>query len=166
MITAPFVQSLCLKYQIVILLFLHLLAVSGWVGGFVTIAVVTRVVRRELPMPAQVAFFRSLGRGYGVVGGLALGVALSTGGALRSRRGWDEWSAVAVLLALALVLATGAGVVQARDMTRLRERAVREPRDPALTAHIDRNAHRALVLRALIGALTVALLALGAALAS
>jgi uncharacterized membrane protein len=148
------------------LLFLHLLAVSVWVGGFVTIAVVTRVVRRELPMAARVAFFRSLGRGYGVVGGLALGVALSTGGALLSWRGWDEWSALAVLLALALVLATGAGVVQARGMTRLRQRAVREPQDPVLTAHIERSARRALVLRTLIGALTVALLALGAALAS
>jgi hypothetical protein len=110
--------------------------------------------------------FRSLGRGYAVVGGLALGVALSTGGALLSRRGWDEWSAVTVLLALALVLASGAGVVQARGMTRLRQRAVREPQDPALTAHIERSARRALVLRTLIGALTVALLALGAALAS
>jgi hypothetical protein len=148
------------------LLFLHLLAVSVWVGGFVTIAVVTRVVRRELPPAAQVAFFRSLGRGYAVVGGLALGVALSTGGALLSRRGWDEWSAVAVLVALALVLATGAGVVQARGMTRLRQRAVREPQESVLTAHIERSARRALVLRALIGALTVALLALGAALAS
>lgn len=131
-----------------------------------TIAVVTRVVRRELPMPAQVAFFRSLGRGYGVVGGLALGVALRTGGTLLSQRGWDKWSAVAVLLALALVLATAAGVVQARGMTRLRQRAVREPRDPALTARIERNARRALFLRGLIGTLTVALLALGAKLAS
>jgi hypothetical protein len=157
---------LCIKYQIVILLFLHLLAVSVWVGGFVTIAVVTRVVRRQLPMPAQVAFFRSLGRSYGVVGGLVLGVALLTGDALLSRRGWDVWAAVAVVLAVALVLATGTGVVQARGMTRLRQRAVREPRDAALTARIERNARRALVLRALIGALTVALLALGAALAS
>ena len=147
------------------LLFLHLFAVSVWVGGFVTIAVVTRVVRRQLPIPAQVAFFRSLGRGFGVVGGLALGVALLTGGALLSRRGWDEWAAVAGVLAVALVLATGAGVVQARGMTRLRQRAVREPRDAVLTARIERNARRALVLRALIGALTVALLAFGAALA-
>ena len=98
-------------------------------------------------MPAQVAFFRSLGRGYGVVGGLALGVALLTGGALLSRRGWDEWAAVAVVLAVALVLATGTGVVQARDMTRLRQRAVREPRDAALTERIEHNARRALLFR-------------------
>jgi hypothetical protein len=157
---------LCLKYQIVMLLFLHLVAVSVWLGGFVTIAVVARVVRSELPMAAQVEFFRALGRAYGVVAGLALGVALLTGGALLLRRGWDERAAVAVLLAFALVLATGAGVVQARGMTRLRQRALREPRHPALTAHIERNARRALVLRALIGAITLTLLVLGAALAT
>jgi uncharacterized membrane protein len=150
----------------VVLLFVHLLAVCVWVGGFVTIAVVTRVGRRELAVPARVAFFRSLGRSYGIVGCLALGVALLTGGGLLSQRGWNEWALVAVLLALALVLATAAGVAQARGMTRLRQRAVREPRDLALTARIERNARRALILRTLIGALTVALLALGAALAS
>jgi hypothetical protein len=148
------------------LLFLHLAAVSVWLGGFVTIALVARVVRSVLPMPAQVGFFLALGRVYGVVAGLALGIALLTGGALLLRRGWDEWATVAVLLALALVLATGAGVVQARGMTRLRQQALREPQDPALTAHIERNARRALVLRALIGVLTVALLTLGTALAS
>jgi hypothetical protein len=47
-----------------VLLFVHLLAVCVWVGGFVTIAVVTRVVRCELPVAARVAFFRSLGRSY------------------------------------------------------------------------------------------------------
>jgi uncharacterized membrane protein len=147
-------------------LFVHLLAVCVWVGGFVTIAVVTRVVRRELAAPARVAFFHSLGRSYAIVGGLALGVALLTGGGLLSRRGWDEWAVVAALLALALILATGTGVAQARDMTRLRQRAVREPRDLGLTTRIERNARRALLLRSLIGALTLALLALGAALTS
>jgi hypothetical protein len=73
---------------------------------------------------------------------------------------------VVVLLALALVMATGAGVLQAHGMTRLRQRAVGEPRDLALAARIERNARRALVLRSLIGALSLALLALGAALAS
>jgi hypothetical protein len=104
MVAAPlFVQSLCLKYQIAYLkksvnrwrcvagrrrlLFMHLLAVCVWVGGFVAIAVVTRAVRRELSVAARVALFRSLGRSCGIVGGLALGVALLTGGGLLSQRG-------------------------------------------------------------------------------
>ena len=148
------------------LLLVHLLAVCVWAGGYVTIAVVTRVVRRELSVSARVAFFRSLGRSYGIVGGLARGVALLTGGALLSQRRWDEWAVVAVVLALALVVATGAGVAQARGMTRLRQRAVWEPRDPAVADCIEHSARGALLLRALIGALTLALLVLGAALAS
>ena len=61
--------------------------------------------------------------------------------------GFVTIAAVTRAVLLALALATGAGVVQAPGMTRLCQRAVREP-------------------RGLIGALTVALLALGAALAS
>jgi uncharacterized membrane protein len=149
-----------------LLLFVHLLAACVWVGGFVTIAVVARVARLELAAPARVSFFRSLGRSYGVVGSAALAVALLTGGALLSRRGWDAWAVVAGLVALALVLATGAGIAQARGMTRLRQQAVDDPGDPGLAARIQRSARRARILRGLIGALTVALLAVGAALAS
>jgi hypothetical protein len=89
-----------------------------------------------------------------------------TGTALLARRGWDQAADVAVLLALALAIATVMGVAQARRMTRLRRRAVRERDDPALLASIDRGARQALILRTSIGALTLALLALGAVLAS
>ena len=68
------------------------------------------------------------------------------------------------MLASALVLATSAGVTQARGMTQLRQRAVREPEDPVLAARVRRGALRAGVLRATIGALSVALLALAVAL--
>ena len=66
-----------------------LLAVCVSIGGFVAIAVVTRVVPCELPVSLGVAFFRSLGRSYGIAGGSVLGVAPLTGGGLLSRRGWD-----------------------------------------------------------------------------
>jgi hypothetical protein len=75
-------------------------------GGFVVIAVVTFVVRRELSVAARVALFRSLGRSCGIVRGLALGVALLTGGGLLSQRGWASGPWCAVVLAPALVVAT------------------------------------------------------------
>jgi uncharacterized membrane protein len=149
-----------------VLVFVHLLAVCVWVGGFVAIAVVARVVRRELDAPAGVAFFRSLGRSYGNMGGSALAVAVLTGAALLAHRGWDQAAGAAALLALALVVATVAGVAQAREMTCRRERALHEPLDPTLSALIDHGARHALMLRATIGMLTLALLALGAVLAS
>lgn len=149
-----------------LLVFVHLLAACVWVGGFVAIGVVHRVARRELDAPAGVAFFRSLGRSYGKVGGSALAVAMLTGAALLARHGWDRTAGAAALLALALVLATVAGVEQARRMTRLRQRALHEPLDPVVDALIARGARRALILRATIGTLSLVLLTFGAVLAS
>jgi sulfite exporter TauE/SafE len=136
------------------------------VGGFVAITVVARVARRELEGAAGVAFFRSLGRSYGRVGGSALGVAVLTGAALLAQRGWDRAAGAAALLALALILCTAAGVAQARRMTRLLQRALHEPLDPVVDALIDQGARRALILRTTIGTLSLALLAFGAVLAS
>jgi uncharacterized membrane protein len=152
----------------VVLVFVHLLAACVWVGGFVAVAVavVARAARRELDAAARVAFFRSLGRSYGKAGGSALAVAMLTGTALLAQRGWDQAAGAAALLASALIVATVAGVAQARRMTCLRQRAVRDPLDLALAALIDRGARQALILRTTIGALTLALLALGAVLAS
>lgn len=150
----------------VLLVFVHLLAACVWVGGFVAIGVVARVARRELEAPAGVAFFRSLGRSYGRVGGSALAVAVITGAALLAQRGWDRTAGAAALLALALILATAAGVVQARRMTRLRQRALHGPFDPVVDALIEQGARRALILRTTIGTLSLVLLAFGAVLAS
>jgi uncharacterized membrane protein len=150
----------------VLLVFVHLLAACLWVGGFVAIAVVARVARRELDEAVRVAFFRSLGRSYGKVGGSALAVGVLSGTVLLGRRGWDQAAGAAAILALALIIATVAGIVQARRMTRLRCRAVIGPRDPRLLALIDLGARQALILRASIGTLTLALLGLGVVLAA
>jgi len=147
------------------LVFVALLAACVWVGGFVAIAVVARVARRQLEPGARVAFFRALGRSYGVVGGIALAVALASGAALLAHQAWDATALAAILVAVALVLATVAGVAQARGMTRLRGSALRNA-DEALAARVRTGAARAAVLRAAIGALSVALLALGAVLAA
>jgi uncharacterized membrane protein len=149
-----------------VLVFVHLLAVSIWVGGFVAIGVASSIARRQLGPAERVAFFRALGRRYGVVGGAALAVALATGAALLADRGWDGGAWAATAIAVALLAVTAAGVSQARGMTRLRGRMVQEPGDAALAAAVERGARRALVLRAAIGLLTLALLAAGSAIAS
>jgi hypothetical protein len=69
-----------------------------------------------------------------------------------------------VLVAAALVLALAVGVVQARRMTRLRRAALAEPERPELAEQVARGAQRATVLRAAIGLLSLALIALGSAL--
>lgn len=55
------------------------LATAVWVGGMVAIFVVARVARATLGAAKRVAFFRRLGRAYGLAGGAALTVALASG---------------------------------------------------------------------------------------
>lgn len=143
-----------------LLLFLHLLSVCIWVGGFVAVALVVRIARRQLGDADQIAFFRSLGRDFGSVAGIALGVAIATGAAMLSLLGWNPKTAAAAVLAAALVVATGIGVVQARGLTRLRHRVVVEE-DARAALRLEANATRGVVLRSMIGVITVALLAVG-----
>ena len=148
-----------------LLVFVAMLGACTWVGGFVVIVVVTRVARSTLESAEQVAFFRALGRAYGVVGGTALAVALVAGGLLLADREWDGLALAAVVLASATVIATWAGVVQARGMTRLRAAVVRDPENAGLALRVRRHSRRAAALRAAIGALSIGLLAVAAAIA-
>jgi uncharacterized membrane protein len=96
-----------------ILLGLFVLSTGIWVGGYVAIGVVARVAARTLPSAERVAFFRGLGRSYGVIGGVALVVALGTGAGLVSDRKWDGTLVAATVVAAALVVALAVGVTQA-----------------------------------------------------
>lgn len=149
-----------------VLLVVFELAASIWIGGLIAIALVARVTTRTLAVADRVAFFRGLGRIYGVVGGLALLIALGSGAALLSNRSWTGTLVAATVLAGVLVLALGAGVVQARRMTALRRRAVIDPNDAALAGQVAGGARRAGLLRAGLAGLTLALVVVGSTLAT
>ncbi len=85
---------------------------------------------------------------------------------LVSGRRWDGTLSATSLVAAALVVTTVIGVVQARRMTRLRRSALHDRDDAQLAARVLRGARSAWVLRALIGALSLALVAFGVVLAS
>lgn len=147
-----------------LLTFIALLGASVWVGGFVAIVVVNRVAGRQLDPPDRVSFFRDLGRSYGAVSSVALALALISGGILLSGREWDGLALAAVILAAAVVVATAVGVAQARRMTRLRQAVIDAPDDDALATRVQRDSRQAVVLRTLIGVLSMALLAVAAGL--
>ncbi len=149
-----------------VLAFGALFGACVWVGGFVVIGVVVGVARRQLDPPAQVAFFRLLGRRYLPIGCAALALALGAGGGLLRSRRWDGTALAAVLVAAVLVVTLAAGVAQARGMTRLRARLLDAPADLALSGRVRRGAVRAAALRASIGLLSLVLLGLAAVLAS
>lgn len=140
------------------------LIVAGavWVGGFVVLVVVAGVAGRTLEPGVRVAFFRALGRRYGVVGGVALAAGLVASAVLLAHRPWTGLLTAAATVAGLLVLASVAGVVQARRLTRLRRRALAEGADAVLAARVRRTARRARLLRAGIGGLSPVLVVLGA----
>lgn len=146
------------------LIAVHALAASIWVGGLVAIFVVARVASRTLEPAQRVEFFRALGRSYGIVGSVALLVALASGAVLLDGHPWDGLMVAAVVVAGALLVATAAGIVQARAMTRLRRQAVTGVGGKPLDARIHRGSVVAATLRACIGILTLTLVVLGAAL--
>ena len=149
-----------------VLVFLALLGASVWMGGFVTIVVVTRVARAELEGPDPGRLLPRAGPGFGAVSTAALIMALACGAVLVADHPWDGTVVAAIVVAVALVLATVAGVLQARAMTRLRRRAVAAPGDEALAERVRRGAIAAAVLRAVLGGLSIGLLALAAELAT
>jgi hypothetical protein len=64
------------------------------------------------------------------------------------------------VLTFMLAATTGAGVLQAREMARLRQQLVRTPDDATLTRLVSRRSRRAAALRAMIALLTLTLLGL------
>ena len=142
-----------------------ILATSVWVGGLVAIAVVARVASRTLSPGARVAFFRALGRAYGVVGTLGLALAYGAGAALLVDRPWDALLTATAAVAATLAATTAFGVLQARRMSRLRRAALDQPTNEVLAHAVHRGAGRAGTLRGLISLLSLALVWLGVLLA-
>jgi uncharacterized membrane protein len=64
-------------------------ATAVWIGGLVAIFVVARVAHSTLGAAERVAFFRGLGRAYGLAGGVTLTLALASGAVLASTYRWN-----------------------------------------------------------------------------
>lgn len=131
------------------------LGTAIWLGGFITLLVLSPVSRKTLRPEDRVALFRGFGRSYLVVASVGMVLIVVPGGILLGQRDWDGLATTLVILVACTVAATAVGVVQARAMTRLRKAALSSPDD--LMPHVDRGARRALVLRSAIGVLTVAM---------
>ncbi|WP_182358719.1 hypothetical protein [Tomitella gaofuii] len=132
-----------------------------WIGGMVTVVFVARTSSATLEPMARVSFFRAFGRAYGIFATIDLLVGLIAGAVLLGTAPWTGMSTALTVLAAALVVALAWGIVQARNMTRLRRRA--EESGGALDGHVARGGRSAAALRGAIGLLTFALFAVGLA---
>jgi hypothetical protein len=106
-----------------VLLVLLILASSVWIGGAACLIVVSRITRTTLSAADRVAFFRQLGRRWGIIGTAALVVAYACGLLLLLTTEWTPLSTWLVVLGAALAVALAAGIAQARRMTRVRRAA-------------------------------------------
>jgi uncharacterized membrane protein len=141
----------------------EIVSASVWIGSMVCLAVVSRAARRALEGAAQVAFFRAVGRRYAVVGMASLLGAVGAGLALAwPPATWSASTDAAVAIAGVLVATTSAGMVQARAMGTLRERAMRPTSGPAARAAVHRGRRVATSLRLLMAAETFAIVVLAA----
>lgn len=140
---------------------LFTLASSVWLGGYVALAVVARASTTSLAPTARVAFFRALGRAYLPVGGTALVVGILSGAVLLRDRPVDGLMIATAITAGLLVALLALGVVQARRMTRLRQRVTTAPSDGELVTQVVRGGSAATALRGLLGVLSLALVVLG-----
>jgi uncharacterized membrane protein len=140
---------------------LLVLAASVWIGGFVAIAVVSRVADGTLSAEQRIAFFRRLGRSYAKVGVSALVAALAIGAVLLTRRPFDGRAGLAVGFAAVLLVTAVTGMIQARRMGTLRRQALESADNALLAAKVRRGVRLATALRAGIGLATLGLLAAG-----
>ncbi len=138
------------------------IAASVWLGGYVAIAVVMFAARRSLEAPARVAFFRALGRAYLPVGGAALTLASLTGAASLWGRPVSGLTLGLAVVVASIIIVLVVAVGQARRMTRLRRAHLSEPSNARLSATVQRVGRAAVVLRALLGLLSVVAVSLAA----
>jgi uncharacterized membrane protein len=128
--------------------------------------------RRTLPEEARVDFFRSLGRRFLLVGGIALLVLIATGSDMASDRdAWDQLGdtsygktllAKLILVGFVIVLTILHSAVQGPALSRLRARALERPNDEFLRAQIRRRAALAGLVSTLMLLSTIAILVLAA----
>jgi putative copper export protein len=141
----------------------ELVAASIWVGSLVCLAVVAAAARQVLDGPNQVRLFRSVGQRYGILGTAALLAVIGAGLALA----WppSSWSATidaAVAVAGALLLLTSLAMIQARRMSKLRQRSLSAPHEVGVERAVSRGRRLAGGLRATMGVATLAVVILAA----
>lgn len=139
------------------LLSLNVLAAMVWTGGMVAVAVATVAARQTLEPEQQVRFFRALGRRYGVVSGVALALFALSGLLLAGEpSGWSGTEIAVAALTLMAAALTVAGVINAREVQRLRAEQLEQGEDVVGGEPGLRRARRtANVLRALIALVTL-----------
>lgn len=141
---------------------LLILGGAVWIGGFVSLIIISRSTKKALTTSQRVAVFRELGRRYLKVAGVAFVLVVIPGGVLLASRPADGYTLAVLIVALLLIVVTAVAVKQARQMSRMRRAAVTRP-DDADAAALQRGTQVASALRASLGVCSLALFVLAVA---
>lgn len=141
------------------LLTLVLILASGiWIGGYVTLVMVSVVSSKTLDPKDRVVFFRKFGATYFTVAFISLLVAYATGWALLTGLPWAPVMTRMALGSVVLLAVLALGIWQARSLNRMRARLALTPGDDALARAVTRGGRTAVVLRGLIGLVTLGII--------
>ena len=135
-----------------------------WVGGLLTVIIVSASSRKMIAAADRVALFRDFGRRFAVFMGVTALVVVAPALVLASTESGPLTMTV-LLLALGLLVGTAVGILQARRMSGLRT-ASTDPASAADTGRLRRNATAAATLRAILVVGYLALLVLATLLAA
>ena len=146
-----------------VLIAIGITGASIWVGSLVCLAVVSVAAAQALDEHSRVALFRRVGRLYGRIGTGALLATIAVGAALVWPPTDIDGEIVALfVLAAALVVATFAGMAQARQMSAHRQSLLATPADQRVIERVQRGARTAGALRGSLAVITLAIVVLGA----
>ena len=118
---------------------------GAWVGGLLTVIVLSTSSRRTIASADRVALFRDFGRRFAVVMGVTAPFVVVPAVLLASTEPGPSTVSI-LLLAIGLLLATAIGILQARRMTSLR---TAHPADTS-SRTVQRNATIAAALRTVL----------------
>ena len=152
---------------------LHLIGAAIWAGGMVMLALAVGAARRTVSEHERIALFRSLGRRFTVVGGIAMLVLIATGtdmaadrlasfGDLFDTDYGERLSVKLLVVALVIGLTLFHTLVQGPELSRLRQEQLAYPDDKELKREIRSKAARAGIVSALNLAATLLVLVLAA----
>jgi hypothetical protein len=138
-----------------ILTVILILSAGIWIGGYATLVAVSLTTSKTLDPQTRINFFQKFGRTYLLITVPALIVTYIVGWAFLSRLPWSgeltRMAAASVLLVVVLI----AGVLQARSLTSTRAQLAANAGDAQLAEKVRRGARTAVILRGLIGFITL-----------
>lgn len=134
------------------------LGAGAWVGGFVTVFVLSRSSAASLDAPHRVRLFRDFGRRYGIFAAVSMALILIPAAVLTYINPLNTPALVILLLAIAITVLSLPAIAQARRLAVLRRAALDAPGDTMKADAVGRAARSATILRSFLGVGSVAVL--------